>query len=388
MNRSYNFQVDNGLFIAEYYLEKDYKDITIEDLRDNVELLAGKMKACNDLTVLNSQKKKTHLSTSSHNNSALTQTSKKFKSSREQKIKEQLSKCLDLIADHKTCMICGERLVSVAEEINSSMMYGIASSTSFINKSSNLKHVDVCGKCLFLSYLSFLNTQKISYPFLYNSDSDEFMRDTTEQIQDSVNSSIILDLRQSNSSKHLIDTLLNVELDKGGYDANYIDLVYYKNAQNNYYEVKSIDKHKLTFLMSLKHEGLIGEFVEMGVFNSYAAGEITPGYLVQSDKDQVYILKCSKELYKMLEGEMMTKTEIEMVEYAAEKLLEQESLEKVLKDIRQCGTPSDFEMFMDRYSEGDVLLYRSNVEYLELRNMYKYKNFLIANLRLLDQRQS
>lgn len=382
MNRSYNFQVDNGLFVAEYYLQKDYRDISVDNLRDSIELFAKQMKACNDLTVLNAQKKETKISVMSHNNSALTQGA--FKDNREAKIAEQLEICLESIANHKTCMVCGERSVNVEAKINGAMMYGIPSLSNFINKGNNLKHVDVCGKCLFLSYLSFLNTQKISYPFLYNSDSDEFMRDITEQIQDNLASKVILDLRKADSSKYFIETILDIDQKRDAYGADYIDLIYFANGQSNYYEIESLDKRKLLFLAKLKHEQLINEFGSLGLFGLYASEKLRIGHLVISDKKDIYLLRSGKQLYKRLEEELMTEKEIKMIEHVAERLLEQASLETLLKELKLCSKPYEFESFIDRYSEEETL-YRSNTEYLELTNVYKYKNFLIANLRLINQ---
>ena len=43
MNRSYMPMIDNGLFVLEYYLDKPYNQITINDLFDSINYFAEKI---------------------------------------------------------------------------------------------------------------------------------------------------------------------------------------------------------------------------------------------------------------------------------------------------------------------------------------------------------
>lgn len=371
MNRTYNFQVDNGLFVAENYIGKDYKDININDLEDNIERFAKKMCKYGELGTLKS---------TSHNNSALTQPA--FKNNRVEKVSEQLKELIDNISNHKTCMICGENKVNVEYEVNSAFMAMIPSLNKFSNKANNLHTIDVCPVCLFLSYISFLNTQKISFPFLYLSDSDNFMREITDEIQKDVSRDILTDRKIKDSDNYFLEIMQRISRVKRRYgDMTYIDLIYFANAQNNYYNIQNINRQKLSFINSLKKNILIKEFCELNLFQSYIRDRISIKNLISNDNKQIYKLICSGELYKLLESEIMTNKDIEIVEYATEKLLENNSVDDLLKELKICNMKNDFEKFIINHSK-EKLLYRTLLEYKDLTNIYKYKNLLIANLLL------
>lgn len=369
LDRTYNFQIDNGLFVVEHLLKKDYKEIELDNLKDSVDMISEKMLGYTKLGTLASQ---------SHHNSALNQPA--FKENRLEKIKEQLNELLDNIGKDKTCMQCGQKRVNLDMEVKSSYMALIPSMSTFANTSNNLQCIDICPVCLFLAYVSFLNTQKISFAFVYMSDSDEFMRDKTKEIQLSVSKDIFLEMKRDKSDNHFLEVMSNIAEDLDIYDdMNYIDLIYYANAQNNHYETQTLERSKLLFLMKLKNQGLIYEFASLKLFRSYFDDALTLNYIVKSDKKDIFKLTATKELYKKLEEEIMTNKEIEMIDYATSVLLEHNSAESLFKELKMCNTISDFEKFILKHSFKEKL-FRSLLEFDELKNIYKYKNMLIANL--------
>ena len=171
---------------------------------------------------------------------------------------------LDSIGEDRTCIICGEKRVNTRAELPySSLIYGTPSPSNFMNRGNNLRTVDICPVCLFLSLVGFLNTQKISYPFLYISDSDEFMRDITEDIQQKIGRSIMLDIKSKDMAQHLIPTLTELmDMKESEYEGlNYINLIQYANAKKNQYKESVISKKNLNFIREVKYEGLINEFI-------------------------------------------------------------------------------------------------------------------------------
>lgn len=375
MSRTYNFQVDNGIFVAEYYIEKDYKEITVEDLKENLELFTGKMNEYNKMSTLSSM---------SHQNSSLTQGKKEL---REDRIRKQLSLLLDNIGNDKNCMICGKKKVNTSLKIPySSLMFGLASPDSFINRGNNLRTVDVCPMCLFYSMLSFLNTQKISYPFLYLSDSDDFMRDITEKAQEILSQNIMLDIKQSEIGQNFIPIMAELmDAREGGvYEGlNYITLVQFANAQRNYYQESEISKETIEFLLRIKDRGLIVEFYRLGLFYHIMRGNNLMRQLSKkenSTKDSV-----STELYNIVQEETMNKDEIVLVEKLANKLIEIYETKAILRELKSINNQRDFRKLLMKYTseidleisltEIDTLIkrYREYIDYIGLAIQIKEK---------------
>ncbi len=391
MNRTYNFQIDNGLFIAEYYIKKDYKDITIEDLKNNIDLLAEKLAVINKVTVLNNQNKPTHLSYVTHHNSALNQIHPTKNNS--ENIAKQMIMLLDNIGDDKTCMTCGKKQVNVnlvkrtdlkEKKMDyipaNTFMFGLPSKNKFMNMGNNLQTIDVCPVCLFLSLVSLLNTQKIRYPFLFLSDSDEFMRDITAEIQSKVQIKEILDIKKDNVDNYFVDIATELMQSEEIYDdLNYINLIYFQNARENHYDEQTIDKKQIIFLLRLKNKGLITEFYNLKLFSPFLENKFLIPYLVD-EKD--FKLKCSDKLFLEIREEIMTKEDINMIEYTTDELLKRNEAKELLKELKLCSNKNDFEKFiLDKSTEKPI--YQTLTDFVKLTsNYYKYYNVLIANLLL------
>ena len=386
LNRTYNFQVDNGLFVAEYYLNRSansgitYKDITEEDLKKNVDVFSGAMW---DLVSEGNKPSSTayyKLATQSHNNSFLTQPSRT-----REKLNNQLNELLDNVGNDKNCIICGEKKVNVEflpDNINV-FMYGIPSKKQFFNRANNLQTIDVCPICLFLSYISFLNTQKVSYPFLYLSNSDEFMRNTTEQIQIQLyKDQMFTVIRELGSN--FTDVLVNIESSKDGIpDIDYIDLIFFQNARTNHFSKFTITLDKLLALLKFKKYGLYEEFVGFNLFNAFLQDKFLINYLINISDSK---LKCTAELFIKIKEVIIMDKQIELVERLTEDLLEKNEAEVILKELKSCNSKIKFEDFILEHSK-ERPLYDSLNEFKELtEKFFQYKTLLYANI-LLNKEQ-
>lgn len=368
MNRTYNFQVDNGLFVAEHILDKQYKDITIEDLRGNIDLFTDKLHEYNKMSTLSS---------TTHFNTSLTQLKI---DKRHERLKNQLTMLLDNIGNDKNCMICGKRQVNIKADIPySSLMYGLASHKRNMNMGNNLSTVDVCPVCLFLSLVSFLNTQKISFPFVYMSDSDEFMRDITSEIQLNLTKNILLDRKIKDLDKNFIDEMVNINMSEDLYDdLGYINMITYKNAQNNYYSEINIEKDRLLMLMKVKAKGLMDEFYTRRMFRPFFDNSNIVKYMANTIKYDKY----SIELYELMRGYFMTQKQIELVEVLTDKLLQRNDTDRVLRDLFLIKGKTDFKRFLIDYSKNEPLLDNLNDMNTIIQNNYDFKDYLILNIQM------
>lgn len=360
MNRTYNFQVDNGLFVMEYYLDKKYEGITTVDLKNNVDMLADR---------INMYKENSNIVSMTHHNSYLTQKGKD--------IRDQLNILIDNIGSDKNCTICGKKQVNIYLDIAyTALIYGVASPNKFLNRGNNLRSVDICPICMFLSIISFLNTQKMGLATLYNSDSDEFMRDITSNVQQDINKNIMLDIDSKNTDKQFVETMNKLNLDKYSYnDLNYIELIKYNNnPQSPYKKYLSLSASNLKLINRIRHEGLIEEFYSKYLFDAMGKGQ---NLVKRLGKFKDY----SEELYEILKEVYMTKKEIELIDSMTERLIEIDGI-KALTDLKLVKDKKDFKRFLVTYSE-KINLCNSLNDYNEvIEKYYDYKDYLILNLNL------
>lgn len=362
MNRTYNFQVDNGIFVVEYLLDKDYKDITISDLRKNIDKFGDR---------IDEYKANSNIVSMTHQNSYMTQKGKD--------IRDQMNFLLDNIGEDKTCMICGEKRVNVTADIPyTALIYGAASPDNFMNRGNNLRTVDICPVCLFFSILSFLNTQKMGWAILYNSNSDEFMRNITKTIQIEINKKILLEFKNSKDmDKKFIETMTKLKIDEKNYDdLDYIELVRFNNnPQNPRIEKLEISDEKLSLINRIKNRGLIQEFFNKNLFYKIVKGLNPIKTLSRYRNSSVE----TYELYEILKEVYMTEKEIQLVEDVANKLIEVNG-EKALVDLKLIKGKVDFKEFLIKYSE-KIQLCRNLSDYNKMiENHYDYKDYLILEL--------
>ncbi|MFA7689130.1 MAG: hypothetical protein WCX96_03485 [Bacilli bacterium] len=363
MNRTHNPQIDNGLFVAEYYLKKDYKNITIEDLKENNELL------CKILENTLKNKNITTCEYTTHLNSALTQP--------KQKILTQMSWLLDSIRNDKYCILCGEKTVNISIEIDRRYLEGIVSQT-FFNHANNLNTVDVCPKCLYLSMLSVLNTQKIGSCILYISDNDNFMRDVTKDIQLKITKQSLCELKSVEKDTSFISACIDILNKQDIYDTNYIIQYCFVNGQNIYQAEKTIKTDQINLIRDIKSEGLLSEFISLNLFNNIYNNNSFVKSLINLYN---YNKKCSKELSEILEEYEMSENEKKLVLKITNKLQEI-SIDKLKKELKLCDNKNKFESFLMKYQEEIKLFDDLNdiEEILSYKKWERYKNYILWSI--------
>lgn len=363
MDRAYNPMIDNGLFVAEYYLDVPYSDITIDLLVNNIELFSSKI-----AEVIDSNEFYRKIAYSTHINSSLTQVPRK--NSREFIIYKQFKEVLDNIGDDKNCFCCGKKQVNIDFKIDRKFLYGLVSQT-FYNSSNNLQTVDLCPLCAFLSMLSLLNIQKIGMPTLYISDSDEAMRYVTKTIQGILKKGedieTLLDKDSNLKTKELIDLSLS--------DFNNIGYLTQFCFQNSGQIINDIErtlyKKDIELLLLLDKKGLLDEFMGFGFHNR----------LVFDKPLITKVIYCSPGLYEVLEGFEMNEEERKIVEYATKVLIEIETIEKILKDLKLCNSKVKFNNLILEYSDIKVLVKNiKDYDVLIGSNWYKFRDYISMNL--------
>ena len=373
MNRTYHYQVDNGLFVAGYYLNKEIEDITVDDLSNNVDFFTNKL-----WNLVEEKGFYKSLSHTTHINSQLNQ-----KTRTKEALSSQLEGFLDNIGNDKTCILCGEKRVNISftENTHRSFISGIVAKT-FFNSSNNLQTVDICPVCMFLSMISFLNTQKMSYPFLYLSDSNEFMNYITEEIQNSVNKNILLDFKESDLERNFLELCTEKIRMETIFDLNYIELIFFQNGKDIYYKNYNVEKDKIIFFINIKNKGLIKEFCDMKLFNSVRDNKLLINRLLDSNND----LKCSKELFKEVEEWELNSKDIEIIDRITKILYENYSIEDIKKTLKLCDNNKKFEDFIIKHSE-NIPLYKTLEEFEKItnyKNWLKFKKYIIAKLILIN----
>ena len=254
MIRTYMPMIDNGLFVAEYYLNIPYRDITIDVLYDNISLFSGKI-----VELIETEEFYRKITYSTHVNSSFTQRS--TKKTKGELIKDQQENLLGNVRGDKNCLYCGQKQVNTDLNIDRKYMYGLVSQT-FYNSANNLQTVDVCPVCAYLSMLSILNIQKIGMPTLYISDSDNFMRKITGYIQ---NLSIgELDIDSNLKATELVNKSLLIDETPG-----YITQFCFQNAGQIVNDVeRTFYSEDIKLLKKLEKEELLDEFIGFGLHNN------------------------------------------------------------------------------------------------------------------------
>lgn len=364
MNRTYMPMIDNGLFVAEYYLEMPYYDITIDVLYENVDLFSQKMSDCIETSEFYRK-----IVYSTHMNSSLTQSARN--KSKFLLIRDQLKDLLDNVGKDKACLYCGEEQVNINYKIDRKFMYGLISQT-FYNSANNLQTVDVCTVCAYLSMLSILNIQKIGMPTLYISDSDNFMRAITKQIQNLTIDELDIDSNQKTTE--LVNKSFIIDEIPG-----YITQFCFQNAGQIVNDVeRTFSSKDIKLLRKLKDNNLLDEFMEHGLHNNLAL-----------DRELITdITYCSPDLIKLLEEYDLKEKERKIVDYATKTLLEMEDAEKLLKELKLCNTKQKFNNFLLQYSEKKALVEDiKDYDILTGYNWYKYRDYINMNILIYKERE-
>ncbi|MBU3174305.1 hypothetical protein [Clostridium estertheticum] len=303
MDRTYNVYIDNGLFVVANLLNIKIENITIENLKENTGLFADKIYefiTCNKYSQIGGM---------SFFNSAYSQPA--FRNNRKEKIKEQYDIIMSNTGEDEYCCLCGKKHIKYNKDkeyikkLNRAFIInGVAD--SFYNHSNNLQTINVCPSCILLGMLSTLNMRKSGYIVLYNSESDDFMYDLTNERQIQNLNDIVSDLKFDDKAKNTVnlqDEILHFILEKTIHKNN-LKVYKFSNGKTEFYDEKFLKTSDLELFNDIYVEDLLHEFNEYYLFNNLLQGNLKYIYtskLIDFKKDE---LKCSKELIKFLEGRL------------------------------------------------------------------------------------
>ncbi|MBO3375357.1 hypothetical protein [Clostridium perfringens] len=376
MERTYNTFVDNGLFVLAYYLEKNIDEVTIEDILNSVDLMEKEIK--NTLSC----EKYSSMAFSSFQNSQYTQAKKK--------VKEQFQLILNNLGDEEYCSVCGKKHIKSHEDLKykkalSRCLSPTLSTNTFFNYSNNLKQLNICPICIYLSMLSFLNTRPlIGLCLLMNSDDDEFMYYITKKIDEERKKNIISNAKKDKANKEINvyklkkEFIKDIIFNENIYDGYIEATIYLNTAQNESMQQELLTKRDMEFLRMLNKKSLLSQFDEKGLFFYILNGHLRNDYLsCVFNKDG---LKVSMELFQLIEEEYnkVGKNIIELIKRICKKVFESTET-KEIADLKMIQTQSDFEELLVKW--------RGNIDNLmtleEFEMLTDYKNYRRNKNRML-----
>ncbi|EIF5083734.1 hypothetical protein LFJ61_001525 [Clostridium perfringens] len=376
MERTYNIFVDNGLFVLAYYLEKNIDEVTIEDILNSVDLMEKEIK--NTLSC----EKYSSMAFSSFQNSQYTQAKKK--------VKEQFQLILNNLGDEEYCSVCGKKHIKGHEDLKykkalSRCLSPTLSTNTFFNYSNNLKQLNICPICIYLSMLSFLNTRPlIGLCLLMNSDDDEFMYCITKKIYEEREQNIRLNAKKDKANKEINvyklkkEFIKDIIFNENTYDGYIEATIYLNTAQNESMQQELLTKRDMEFLRMLNKKSLLSQFDEKGLFFYILNGHLRNDYLsCVFNKDG---LKVSMELFQLIEEEYnkVGKNIIELIKRICKKVFESTET-KEIADLKMIQTQSDFEELLVKW--------RGSIDNLmtleEFEMLTDYKNYRRNKNRML-----
>lgn len=354
MDRTYNVFVDNGLYIASYYLQKNIEDITIEDLTNNKDIFAEKVYEFIQCD------KYSKLASMGFNNSSYAQPS--FKSNRLIKIKEQYTNLIDNIGEDEVCIICGEKHIKRNPskkylEMLSRSIAPYLSANTFVNYSNNLQMVNVCPVCIFLTMISILNMRKSSnFVTMFISDDSEFMEDYTYQLQVENNQDILSEAKfDKNKDSHYIQNISNVIeniINNEKIYNGYIETLNFYNGQIPSQTENFISKKQINFISNLKNKNLFSEFKQMGLMKlvlDQSLKKLYISYLIDRKENK---LKCSQELFDEVDTEVwnMRKETLNLIKNTCNKLKDIKQKDEVGR-LKEISNINQFESLINEWVE-------------------------------------
>ena len=376
MERTYNTFVDNGLFVLAYYLEKNIDEVTIEDILNSVDLMEKEIK--NTLSC----EKYSSMAFSSFQNSQYTQAKKK--------VKEQFQLILSNLGDEEYCSVCGKKHIKGHEDLKykkalSRCLSPTLSTNTFFNYSNNLKQLNICPICIYLSMLSFLNTRPlIGLCLLMNSDDDEFMYYITKKIYEEREQNIRLNAKKDKANKEINvyklkkEFIKDIIFNENIYDGYIEATIYLNTAHNESMQQELLTKRDIEFLRMLNKKSLLSQFDEKGLFFYILNGHLRNDYLsCVFNKDG---LKVSMELFQLIEEEYnkVGKNIIELIKRICKKVFESTET-KEIADLKMIQTQSDFEELLVKW--------RGSIDNLmtleEFEMLTDYKNYRRNKNRML-----
>lgn len=381
MERTYNIFVDNGLFVLANYLDKDIEDITELDIMNSVEYFSDRF-----IKMYNTEKYRT-TAFSSFQNSAYTQKPTK------ESVKNQFEKLIENINKESigSCTICGNNSVpkyedSLISSLTKSLFPRLCSNT-FFNFSNNLKQINICPTCFYLSMLSFFNIKSLlNQCILFESDDNEYMYDYTYEHKLEVDNDILINAtkykknsKEVKSVKGEISNLLIDKINKNKIYDGYIDIVkFYNSSQGESFERNLISNKDLKMLKELQSKSLLSEFRELNLMYKMLNGSLQKNYLncvfdfkqnkIITSKDLTNIIE---ERYNKLRGE-----KLEVIKRIAKKINKKDT--DIIKNLKGIDKLGQFEKILTSLIETIPNLMTMD----EFDSLCNYKEFASVKNRL------
>ncbi|WP_231148373.1 hypothetical protein [Clostridium botulinum] len=405
MERTYNVFVDNGLYVLANGLDKEIEDITFEDIKNSTHLFAEKFQ-----DYINCEYYKKNVSMG-FQNSAYTQGLKKDKETkkesetRAEKVQNQYNLILNNIGNDEYCSICGQKHINLNANIDyiksftRCWMPHIHANT-FVNYINNLKVVNICPVCLYLSLLSIFNFNKAGDRIiLYNSDDSEFMKDYTYEKQQSVKTDIIMCAKESKEKTYYIkgitETIEKI-VDEGNKYNGYIEAISFINsAQNEGYDEYLISSKDLKFMKNLTNKSLRNEFQGLGFFRDLITRRLQSNYTscVLRNLRNSYSDNLSSKLLNEIEEEYskLKKEKLDLIKEICEKIYETNDIDEI-KELKSVDSGNKFEELLIEWNESykdkkkedlfDIDQYNMLVEFKEFKST---KNRMIIGFMNLNK---
>lgn len=312
MKRTFDPFIDNGLFVAAYYLNKDIKDLTEIDILNNLNLFAEKI----ETFIKDSRFDK--VAWSAFTNSSLTGQLKKDKISEKKSsekykpgndsILAQLNLLADLLEEgEEHCIKCGHSRAVKTLNITRSLMPGIVSNT-FYNYANNLTMVNICPICIILTLLSVMNMRKKFNTILYLAEDDKFMKDFTKIQQEELAREETEEdreyIKKNKSNSSYTVKVFSQMLNSNKYSGFINEILFDNLGQSEYFHEQLISKKNIELLYLLKEKDFLEEFWESNLLRILYKNNFQNEYLdvlIDLNKEQI---RCSKELFEIIDERM------------------------------------------------------------------------------------
>ncbi|HBF8754083.1 hypothetical protein OKQ67_07445 [Clostridioides difficile] len=381
MDRSYNVFVDNGLYVLAYYLNKDINDITYQDIENSIDLMSDKIEE------FVSCEKYSNLKSMCFSNSMLTQP--KGKVTLNEKLKGFVKN-----QGYEYCSLCGQYKAKVKIEdkeynIGRSYMPNLVANT-FYNFSNNLQGLNVCPYCLVLTMYSILNCRVSRYVFLYNSTSDEFMKDYTCHIQDENLTDVELGAKKEKEKYSIVKLLESLVCKYNLFDGDIEQYMFNNSGQSQDIQVNNIKNSYVNLLMKLQKEALLREFKDLHLEIYILRGTLESNYLRKIYNLDKREKVASDELIVFLNREVnvLKKVKIDIIKKLTDKLKTSDlDIDKIYKELKMLGKFYAYEDWLVNLNEmyyektGEKLFEAEDyIELDDIRSFRQIKNLILVSL--------
>lgn len=378
MERTYDVFADNGLYILAYYLKKDVKDITFEDIENSVGFMSEKVESFLDC------EKYSNLKTMFLFNSTVSNPSLK-----NVKLETALNEFLSQKGEDY-CMICGQNHANINMDLKGRSYLPNRPGATFFNFSNNLHNINVCPYCLLLTTYSVMNSRVNNFIYLYSSSDDEFMKEYTIDRQDENIADIQAKAKKSKENKNRLETLLEMIDYNISFDSE-VEIYRFTNGKTeDVPDAEKIYSKNIKLLRKMRNKSLLNEFRSLGLTWMIVEDRLSSKYINYIYDFEEEELKCSKKLYDFLNKEvnMIDKKMIDLIDRITNDIANSGlDVKKIRGNLRSVNNLKSFKnelmQILEMYYEKTGKELFNKDEYNELINMRNYidiRNMLIIDL--------